>query len=249
MQRKKESVEGVVVTSSQPLSAQARRKLEDIATKHGVRVAGIYDRTWLANALYRDSAWRERLTGVTGEPPVLVHRPLDLADRTWGMLDLVGRRQELDDLRNGEGDVVLVGTPGSGKSRLLAELDGAMFVERQHDPARLADDLRTFAPRLVVIDDAPLKDGSVVRDLRLIRHEERGTFRIVLAGWPSSVEQLQSALPRARVMTLDELEREQVGQLLRQAGITRDVLVREILDQAEGRPGWAVTLVELVERG
>lgn len=248
MRRKGLSIEGVVVITSQPLSAQARRTLEETAANYGARVVAVYDRTWLANALYRDPDWRKRLTGVTGEPSTLVHRPLDLADRTWGMLDLVGRQRELADLLDSDGDAILVGVPGSGKTRLLAELDGAMFVAR-HDPARLADDIRAFAPRIVVVDDAHLRDDSLVRDLRLIRHDEHREFRIVLTGWLGSVEQLERALPVARVVTLGDLEREQVAELLRQMGITRHVLVREILEQAEGRPGWAVTLAELAEKG
>lgn len=105
----------VMLATSQPLSAHDRRKLEETAGEAGARLAAVHDRTWLANALYRDAGWRERLIGVTGEPSALVSRPLDLAGRTWGMLDLVGRDQELRELAESRGDIVLVGPPGPAR--------------------------------------------------------------------------------------------------------------------------------------
>ncbi|MGH8901797.1 MAG: hypothetical protein ACRDYA_08950 [Egibacteraceae bacterium] len=241
-------VREVAVATSQPQNADARRNLEKTAGQSGVRLVAVYDRTWLANVLYREAGWRKRLTGVTGEPSALVSRPLDLAERTWGMLELVGRDREMRQLVESSRDIVVVGPPGSGKTRLLAQVERAMFVER-YDPERLGDDIRTFTPPIIVVDDTHLRVNDEVQLLRRIRHDEDLQFRIVVVGWPEHQEKLRALLPDARVLTLGDLEREQVAGLLQQMGIRGLVLTAELISQAKGRPGWAVSLAELVDKG
>ncbi len=153
------------------------------------------------------------------------------------MLDLVGRDRELSELAESGGDIVLVGPPGSGKTRLLAQVDRAMFVER-YDPERMADDIRTFAPPIIVVDDAHLSPGGdKIRLLRRIRHDEDLRFRILVVGWPEHQEELSALLPDAQVLPLGDLERQQVAELLRQIGITSLLLTSELINQVKGRPG------------
>ncbi len=101
-----------------------------------------------------------------------------------------------------------------------------------------------------MVDDAHLSPGSDgVRLLRRIRHDEDSQFRIVVVGWPERQEELCALLPDAQVLVLGDLEREQAAELLRQTGITALAMTAELINQAQGRPGWAVSLAELVDKG
>ncbi|MCA1706939.1 MAG: hypothetical protein LC808_28215, partial [Actinobacteria bacterium] len=52
----------------------------------------------------------------------------------------------------------------------------------------------------------------------------------------------------ARLHAVDLIERARMDELLQLMGITGQLVRGEILDQAEGRPGWAVTLADLLLR-
>lgn len=64
-----------VVATSQRLSNLKKRNLEDEARELGVTIANIYDASYFADQLYRDSAWRLDLLGITGDPPALSTLP------------------------------------------------------------------------------------------------------------------------------------------------------------------------------
>ena len=102
----------VVLATSQPVSATRRRQLERIAEEEfGARVVMVYDQTWLAGELYRDATWRERLLGVTGEPPALTPVPLSLSESHLPAVELVGRDDVLARVRGGDGDLIRLGFP------------------------------------------------------------------------------------------------------------------------------------------
>jgi hypothetical protein len=173
--------------------------------------------------------------------------PLTL-DRSAGRdLRLLGRGDELAKLQAASGDVILVGQPGSGKSRLAAEATGVRFLTSRADPNAVAESLRQRQPAYVVLDDAGLAINRLEMLLELRR--EGHTFAIVATTWAENLDEVKRWLPDAAVIELPLLERKTIDDLLTSLGITNYYLRLEILDQAEGRPGWAVALADLAKRG
>jgi hypothetical protein len=240
--------DSVVLANLAELSARNRSSLQRTASNHGVTVVEVYDRVFFANQLRRDGEWRTRLLGIPGDPISVSRLPPELAESPRARLPLVGRESELVALRSTtERDVVLFGLPGSGKSRLLAEVDGAVFVDRDAAIATIADDLRILEPAVVVVDDAGDRLPAL-RQLRQLRSSEPDllSFQIVAVCWPDEVDQLTDEAPTADVVGLDLLERAPMDELVRSMGITSMIARHEILAQAEGRPGWAVALADVL---
>ena len=237
----------VVLATSQPVSATRRRQLEAIAEELGARLVMVYDQTWLAGELYRHADWRERLIGVTGEPPALTPMPLSLSDSHLPAVDLVGRDDALARLPGGDRDLIVAGASGMGKTRLLAEIDDSLFVELHGESARIGDDIRRLQPSAVVVDDA--HDHPETLDLlRRIRQAGPPQFRIIASTWPDTVEAVRDHLPDADELALTPLERPENARILEDLGITNRLLVGDILDQSEGRPGWTLVLGDLARQ-
>lgn len=241
--------ENIVLATSQPISATRRRQLEKIAEdEFGARLQMVYDQTWLAGELYRDAMWRERLIGVTGEPPALTPVPLSLFESQLPSVDIVGRNDAVDRVRGAEGDLIVLGASGMGKTRLVAEVDNVLFVEMHNETARIADDIRRLESSRVIVDDA--HDHLETLDLlRRIRASGPPPFRIIATTWPETVEAVRDHLPGADKCSLEPLERSESAQVLEALGITNQLLIGDILDQAEGRPGWTLLLGDLARQG
>lgn len=248
---KKEHVDitaGVVVATSRPVSATQRGKLAGEAGKAGSRLLQVHDRSWFSLALRRDGYWRRRLLELTSEPPALVARPIEL--RRYGEdLVLVGRGLELEEIDAGSGDLVVVGPPGMGKTRLLAEAHRVAFVEHDPDGGRLAEDLDDLEPAIVVVEDAARRGGDLRIVQRTREEESHRRFRIAATAWPDEVEKVLEQLDGAVRLDLRLLERPDMDAILRQLGVTNYWLRSAILEQARGRPGWAVILAKTAARG
>ena len=243
-------VEGarLVLASPARLNNLQRNRLGQLARDHGATIEVIYDRTFFASRLRRDGDWRSKLLHIPGEPVSVARVPADLAESPWIDLPLVGRDEDVALLNdtNGE-DVVLSAAPGTGKTRLLAEIDDIVFVDPDADLGRLADDLRWLQPSVVAIDDAGSRT-SLIRGLRQLRAQEADllSFRLVAACWPDEADTVGDAMPGARRHDLELLERTHLDALVRAAGITGLIVRGQILAQAEGRPGWAIALVDVL---
>src|SRR3954463_6653350 len=61
----------VAFATSQSLTPQRRLKLMDLARERGFTLLQIVDRHGVADRLYRDSAWCEKLLGLSGQPSAL----------------------------------------------------------------------------------------------------------------------------------------------------------------------------------
>lgn len=165
---------------------------------------------------------------------------------------LIGREGDLNWLRDTDGDRLLVGQPGSGKTFLLYHLtgEGALFAVSE-ERGELARALRNQTPTSVIVDDASSKE-DLLWDLAHLREEVGVDFDIVASCWPGSVSDLKQSLHLgdSRIRELDPLTRDEVVEVVRGAGLEGPrPLVRHIVDQASGRPGLAITLTQLCLEG
>jgi len=237
----------IVIANPGRLTETYRAKLRMAADEQGARLDAIYDSGFFASRLRRDGEWRKRLLGLSADPITLSTSPRKLAESQWSTLPFVGRAEEFARLSNSNADTILVGKPGVGKTRLLAALDDVAFVDPGASDDRLADDLRWVRPRTVVVDDV----GQVPHLAELIQRLRRQEAdwlapRLVLVCWPDEIESVRDLVPGAEEVALDLLERADIDSIVQSMGITAVMPRQEILDQAEGRPGWAVALADLL---
>lgn len=238
----------VIVATSQVVGAARREKLRAIAEEQGATHVTVYDRTWWALALHDAPSWRRELLGITGDPPGLVEGEVIVRRRGLVEAPYIGRKKELEIAGDPfQGDIVVIGRAGSGKTRFAAELDDALFVNTDLAIDRIADDIRALRPVIVVVDDAG-RSPAVLRGLVALR-EDGASFRIVAAVWPEELRVVTECLSSVRQIDLPLLERSEGAELLRGLGITNNDLIGVILDQAQGRAGWLALLGTLVIHG
>lgn len=240
----------VVLSTSRALSPKRRWNLRQAAAELGFTLVQVHDQTAFADLLYRSPEWRRELLGLTGQPPALSALPL--TSRPFLGNAVVGRQEDVAWLSGQPRDALLVGQPGSGKTCVLRELvargEGLFVVS--DDPGEIADALRALAPKTIFVDDAHLQRGLLLRLLQL-RAEFGADFRIEGTCWPGEAVEVARTLgvPRSAVRELDLLTRPEIAEVIRGAGISGPrLLLRELIDQAKGRPGLAVTLCHLCLR-
>jgi hypothetical protein len=175
--------------------------------------------------------------------------PLPLAlDRSIGRdAPLIGRASEVADLLAAPGDVVIVGPAGTGKSRLAAEIPGRRFLTTHSTPDAVAASVRNDHPTHVVIDDAGLDIARLNMLLEL--RQQSYAFKIVATTWAERLDDVRALLPNATRIEIAELERPAMDQTLKAIGVGNYYLRSWILDLAEGRPGWAISLTQLAKEG
>jgi DNA-binding Lrp family transcriptional regulator len=167
-------------------------------------------------------------------------------------LPLTGREESYKWLRERERDSLLVGSPGSGKTALLAALvaEGLGSFMVSTDMTAVANAIRQQGPAVVIVDDL---DDTVAacRDLVRLRAEIGADFWIVVTDWEANPELQQVlGLGDADVLTLDLLTRDEIVDVVRAVGVGGpNELVREIVNQSEGVPGLAVTLTQAAAAG
>lgn len=240
-----EAVETIVLVNLGEPTAKHVASLERSAAQFGVVKVWSFPRRWVRDQLRRDGEWRETLLGLPGAPIGVASEPPELSATPRAHVPLVGREVDLARLREAQGDIVLHGPPGCGKTRLLAELEAAVFVERDVRVDVVLDDLRAIAPSTVIIDDAGAR-RTLVRQIHTARRQEPDLlrFQLIAVCWPDEAETLHDDLPGASDLELDLLEVGEIDALLRSVGVSGITARAEILKQAAGRPGWALALVE-----
>lgn len=239
-------VHQVMVANLAEVNRQRREKLKDIAEEFDCKLIQVYDRAWFANAFIANPEWREKILGIRGGAFSLSRAPRG-ARPDERQLPTVGRDELLERASHADEDLVLWGVPGAGKSHVAGRLPGALFLEGNTPPERLLDDLLSTTPEIVVIDDA----GARTDDLDSLLHARQAenlTFRVAATCWPHEVDTVGDHLPNALRIEVDLLTREEIGTLLRERGITRTSVLANLLEQAQGRPAWALNLADLLVR-
>ncbi|MFF7205323.1 hypothetical protein [Streptomyces sp. NPDC008141] len=244
-------VDLIVVACSNEINAQKRKAMDQLCAKHKVPAPEIYAQDWFASQLVHEPAWRWNLLRIAADPGALFDRPLEVLDDDAATIPLVGREGTLaaltDQVSAGR-DTLLVGVPGVGKTRLTTELDRrVVYLDgTRHD--RLMDELLEARPDAVVVDDAHTRLDDI-GDLRRIRHRAGLSFVIIAPTWPDRADEVATALPRASRVEVDLLERVDMNTLVTSAGVTSHRARGVVLGQADGRPGWALTLCGLLAAG
>lgn len=237
-------VDQVIVANLAEVNRQKRIKLAAIAREFGCELIQVYDRPWFANAFRDDPDWRRKILHIEGGAFSLSRSPRG-ARPDEHQLPTVGRDELLERAENSDKDLILWGVPGAGKSHVAGRLPGALFLERHTAPERLLDDLLATKPGIVVVDDAGGRTDDVERLLHA-RHAERLGFRVAVTCWPHEKEASLDHLPDALALEVDLLTVEEIGTLLRERGITRTSVIVHLLQQAQGRPAWALNLADLL---
>lgn len=243
---KKQGPKRVVIATSQSLTTAKRRNLEEEAVKLGVTIVNIHDAAYFADRLYRHASWRLQLLGITGDPPALSAFPR--VGRFVRPELLVGREQDLEWLQQTQGDLLLVGHPGSGKTYLHQHLAAQGLCLFGVDPSRhrLAESIREQQPSIVVVDDGHIQI-SLIEDLMHLRAELGANFRIHANCWPLHKVNVQRLMRLSinRVRTLEPLRRQEILDLVKKSGISGpDWLLHTLIQQSDGKPGLAVALIE-----
>lgn len=214
-------------------------------------MGNIHDQAAFADLLYRSPAWCLELLGLTGEPRALSILPL--SRRPTLESSLIGRETDLGWLAEGRSDCLVIGQPGAGKTHLLQEYarghDGLFVVSG--DRTQIAREIRQERPKAIILDDAQSRLDWLVT-LRHLRGEVRGTFRIICAAWPGAEPAIRQAMGLSSEETrrLEDLTGDEIVSVVKAVGLLGpDWLLQEIVNQANGQPGLAVTLAWLCRRG
>ena len=237
-------IESIVFASLADFSMKRRQQLEAIARDSGFNLLQVFGRDWFVDRFYDHPDWRKLILGIPDDPSALSRHPFGWNPSSTDHKS-IGRKTSLEQIISSEEDVVLVGLPGIGKTHVAACLPDAAFLNSHAAGPGLVDDLVQFHPSFVVVDDAGRK-GHKIELLRLIRESEGFDFRIVATCWPHQRTDVAKELVQPEVIDIDRLLRAEIGEILRARGISRKVLIARILEQADGRPGWAINLANLV---
>lgn len=179
--------------------------------------------------------------------------PIPLNLRDFPDVGLAGRDEDLAFLRDGAGDVVLYGEPGSGKTFFLhhfAKETGGQFVLTD-DPDMLPGAIQSKRPPVIIVDDCADR-MDVIRRLIHARLELGLTFRIIAICWPFEADAVATAWTSTPVVRrlLELLPRKTISGLvesmIKTAGyVPVNAIVWEINNQAAGRPGLALQLTSI----
>ncbi len=247
----------VALATSQELTPKRRRNLFERAREREFELIGPYDRHAMRDLLYVRPDWCLKLLGLTGTPSALSTVPR--SNRPSPELELVGREADLEWLRSTEGDRLLVGQPGSGKTYLLRALvrEGRGLFLVDDDRTAIANAVREGRPEAILVDDAHRKP-EILESLRQLREELRQEqevpiFSIVATCWPGEENEINAAmgtLLRQKIQPLELMIRREILEIIVQLlPDWNDEFLRMLVKQASNKPGIAVTLAWLCLRG
>jgi hypothetical protein len=206
----------------------------------------------ILNSDFSDLKARMEALDKTIQRPVLSSIPLNCRD--FADVPLLSRDEELAALRQTNGDLIVSGQPGSGKTFLLYHLAqewNAKFLVSRDEGAILAR-LQFSSPPVIIIDDA-YDWLEIFPRLIHLRMEAGKDFRIVAVCWPFEESDIMRVmrLSAKSLYKLSLLPANTIAQLVKDrfevAGYHMETwLIRDIREQAAGRPGLALRLVDLI---
>jgi hypothetical protein len=242
----------VALATSRTLTPAEARQLYGLAKEKGFTLLQVFERSALANRLYRNSVWCKKLLHLVGMPSALSVVPL--SRRPLAEIELVGRMEDAEWLRNTFGDRIIIGEPGSGKTYLFSWLIRkgwpALFLV-SGDETEISNAIRDQEPKIVIVDDSHVAPDQLVR-LRRLRQEIGGNFDIVASTWPGARNDVQEALgcPESNLRRLELLSRNEILDIILQVGVdASDEVLRRLVDQSSNKPGLAITIARLWLQG
>lgn len=242
----------VYVATSQTQTNHQKDNLRKRADELGFNLPTIYDAPHFVNELYRDADWRQKLLGISGELPALSRIPINT--RTTLDVPMIGRSEAVANLEKIQGDVLISGQPGSGKTYIatdFANRHNGLFVISD-DTTKIANELRQKTPDVLLIDDIHSKE-TLLTNLKHMRTQLKLDFRIVGTSWASGETAVKTTMGigDASVLRLRELTRNEIVEVIDACGLkgATNLLKREIVNQSKGKPGLAITLSSLCLAG
>lgn len=242
----------VYVATSQQLSNQQKGNLRKRAKELGFNLPVVYDAPFFVNELYKDSGWRLKLLGISGELPALSSIPINT--RTTLDVPMIGRSEAVADLEKMQGDILISGQPGSGKTYIatdFANRHNGLFVISK-DETRIANELRQKTPDVLLIDDIHSKEGLLV-SLKHMRTQLKLEFRIIGTSWASGETAIKTTMGigDANILHLKDLTRNEMVEVIDACGLKNatNIMKREIVNQSKGKPGLTITLSALCLAG
>jgi hypothetical protein len=243
----------VIIATSRSLTGEKRNAVENAAKEKGFTIINVHDQSDFALRLYRNREWLKKLLNIVGNQQALSINPI--STRPFLNVPVRGRERLMSWLEGSiaSGDVVIAGQPGSGKTFAIRsyaiERDGLFVVTDSMD--QIVAEVRDKQPRFLIVDDA-YDQLALLKRLRQSRENTGAEFSIVATSWLSHKNDVQSALsvPAASVFELELLGKDTMVEIIKDCGVKGpDPLLQEMVDQAEGKPGLAATLSQLVLSG
>jgi hypothetical protein len=242
----------VVLATSRSLTPLRQKNLRERARDKGFQLVQIYERQAIAERLLGNPRWCKELLNLMGNLPVL-SKIAPHGRSEFSAAELTGREGDLEWLKKGTGHAIVTGQPGTGKTAVFMEFvknENAYFLAGSNE-AEITEAFRKLMPAMIVLDDAHTYLDKLDLLLR-IRRELSADFRILAIAWPSKVEELKIKLgiDAGSTRELRLLTRDEIVTVIKNTGLLGpDQYIREIANQAEGKPGLAVLLTSLCLRG
>ena len=249
--RSSSSTKRACFATSHRINASDRNKLNEVAARHNFTLIQIFDQSWFASRLYRNSNWCFKLLGVTGQPSALSKYPT--TNRPQLSQRIFGREKEIQWLLDRKLDCLVEGGPGSGKTSLLQTIVNrrkAYFLS-YWDPQQVANNLRDYQPAVIVIDDAHIQLETLEALIQLRNEINTSDVQIFATAWPSGSNEVMSTLNLVGndKLELGDIDADTMVEIVTSMGIEKPELLREIRQQAAGKPGLTVTLADICRRG
>ncbi|RYZ92765.1 MAG: hypothetical protein EOP06_03280 [Proteobacteria bacterium] len=241
-----------IVATNRTINPTQQTKLYADARELGFTILNIYDHHSVAERLYNSPRWCRDLLDLTLELATL-SKVSPHARANLSPIRLIGRDENLKWLREIRNDSVVTGQPGSGKTALFEQFaeDKDVYFATTADETKLTSAIREFKPRVIIVDDAHV-ELPTFETLRRIKKEANGEYLIVAVVWPSKVAEWKQRLmvTDKNVHEVGLLPRALIVDIIKELGVHGPTpLVREIVNQAEGRAGLAVLLTTLAKSG